>query len=377
MTVRVDRREAYEFLLTVTTYTTPYRVDSYDVGPAWFERVDGVLQPADRATIRDLTEGCEHVFLRLLSIAHDLPAPGSTAQLLDALGAMDPADLRLTMLGYYSRRTRRRVSPEVIAAAAGGDSGSARTFLAEAPDGPECVTALTGLLAADPAELHTRVLAALRGWEAAVFREHIALVAPLLEREVDRLRRRVHEIPERELLTEATGGAEVVAEPGTEVIELFPQWVLRPWNVFWEHGTSQIIGVPIPPAHASANPDDPPDRLVALAKALGDERRLRILRRLTVGSYTLQELADHFEIPKTTLLHHLVILRSAGIVRVGPGQLGKYALRPEMPMELHRLLDAFLPPVPTATSATSAASAQSAPSARSTAAAAATRNGGR
>jgi DNA-binding transcriptional ArsR family regulator len=138
----------------------------------------------------------------------------------------------------------------------------------------------------------------------------------------------------------------VVAEPGTEVIELFPQWVLRPWNVFWEHGTAQIIGVPIPAEHASADPDEPPDRLVNLARALGDERRLRILRRLTTGSYSLQDLADHFGIPKTTLLHHLVILRSAGIVRVGPGPLGKYSLRPEMPLELHRLLDGYLPPVP-------------------------------
>jgi DNA-binding transcriptional ArsR family regulator len=365
VTVRIERRDAYEFLLTVTTYTTPYRVDSYDVGQAWFERVDAALKPTDRATLHELAEGCEHVFLRLLNIAHDLPAPGSSAQLLDAVAAMDPADLRLTMLGYYSRRTRRRVAPEVIAAAAGGDSASARTFLAEAPDGPECVAALTGLLAADAGQLRARVMETLRGWDASVFRDHIAMVAPLLEREVDRLRRRVRELPERELLSEATGGADVVAEPGTEVIELFPQWVLRPWNVFWEHGTSQIIGVPIPPVHASANPDDPPDRLVALSKALGDERRLRILRRLTVGMFTLQELADHFEIPKTTLLHHLVILRSAGIVRVGPGQLGKYSLRAEMPMELHRLLDAYLPPVPATPVGTGAAVAAS------------SRNGGR
>lgn len=351
MNVRIDHRDAYEFLLTVTAYSTPYRVDSYDVGPTWFERVDAAVGDDDRATIRDLTGGCEHVFLRLLGLAHDLGAPGTSAQLLAAIADLDAADLRLTLLGYYSKRTRRRVSPEVIFGAANGEPAAARTFLADAPDGPECVTALTGLLSADPTELRDQVLGALRGWDASVFSDHIATVEPLLEREVDRLRRRVHELPERDFLVETTNGAEIVAEPGTEAIELFPQWILRPWNVFWEHGTSQIIGVPIPPLHASANPDDPPDRLVSLAKALGDERRLRILRRLTVGSYTLQELADHFEIPKSTLLHHLVILRSAGIVRVGPGQMGKYSLRAEMPLELHRLLDGYLPPVPAVSSA--------------------------
>jgi DNA-binding transcriptional ArsR family regulator len=345
MTLRIERRDAYEFILTLTAYATPYRVDSYDVGPAWFERVDGVAGASDRTAIRELTAGCEHILVRLFGLAHDLAAPGSSAQLLAAIAVLEPADLRLSLLGYYSKRIRRRVSPEVVQAAASGDSAAARTFLADAPDGPECVTALTGLLSADPSALRDRLLQALRGWDESVFRDHIAAVAPLLERDVDRLRRRATEVTERDFLFEATNGAEVIAEPGIDVIELYPHWVLRPWNVFWEHGTTQMIGVPIPAQHASANPDDPPDRLVGLAKALGDERRLRILRRLTAGSYSLQELADHFGIPKTTLLHHLVILRSAGVVRVGPGTSPKYSLRAEMPLELHRLLDGYLPPI--------------------------------
>jgi DNA-binding transcriptional ArsR family regulator len=346
MTLRIERRDAYEFLLTLTAYATPYRVDSYDVGAAWFDRVDDAVGAEHRETLRGLTGGCEHILVRFFSLAHDLSAPGTTAQLLEAVEALDPADVRLYLLGYYSKRTRRRVAPDVIKAAASGDRAASRTFLTDAADGPECSLALGALLAADPDDLRNRLVEALRGWDASVFRDHIEVVGPLLEREVDRLRRRAAEGPERDFLIEATNGAEVVAEPGTDVIEVFPQWALRPWNVFWEHGTAQIIGVPIPAQHASADPDEPPDRLVHLAKALGDERRLRILRRLTEGSFTLQELADHFGTPKTTLLHHLVLLRSAGIVRVGPGPLGKYSLRPEMPLELHRLLDGYLPAIP-------------------------------
>jgi DNA-binding transcriptional ArsR family regulator len=95
-----------------------------------------------------------------------------------------------------------------------------------------------------------------------------------------------------------------------------------------------------------ADDDAPPPRLVTLARALGDERRLRILRRLTAGSFTLQELADDFGVPKTTLLHHLVILRSAGLVRVEAGANGRYSVQPGTPAELHRLLDRYLPAVP-------------------------------
>lgn len=346
MTLRIDSRDAYEFLLTLTAYATPYRVDSYDVGEAWFERVDGLVAPSDRETLRALTEACEHVLIRLFGLARDLPAPGSSEQLLEALAALEPDDLRLTLLGFYSRRTRRRIAPDVILAAAKGDRAAERAFLSAAPDGPECVRALTGLLTADPTALRDSMVVAMRGWDRTVFREHISLVGPLIEMEVDRLRRRAEELDEHDFLVEATNGSEVITEHGMESIELFPHWALRPWNVFWEHGTAQMIGVPIPAEHASVNPEDPPDRLVSLAKALGDERRLRILRRLTAGPASLQELADHFDTPKTTLLHHLVILRTAGIVRLGPGTSPRYSLRTEMPLELHRLLDGYLPAVP-------------------------------
>ena len=342
----IAARPAYEFLLSVTAFVTPHRVDSYEIGPSWFADAEAALGAADTEALRALTSGCEHVLLRLLSVAHDLPAPGGPSDLLARLDAMSGDDLRLTLLGYYSRRTRRRATPETILAAASGDPDAQRSFVTSTADGPDCEAALKSLLGRPPDDLRAAVLEALATWQDRVFAAQMAAIGPILEREVDRLRHRAIELDQDQFLEEATNGASIVAEPGTETIELFPQWSLRPWNVLWEHGSSQIVGVPVPAEHASADPDDPPDRLVSLAKALGDERRLRILRRLSVGSYTLQELADHFAIPKTTLLHHLVMLRAAGIVRVGPGTAGRYSLRPEVPRELQRLLESYLPVVP-------------------------------
>lgn len=341
----VAARPAYEFLLGVTAFVTPHRVDSYALGAGWFAASEATLGRAESDRLRGLTAGCEHVYVRLLSIAHDLPAPGSANDLIARLGEISAEDLRLTLLGYYSKRTRRRTTPEVILAAAAGQPEAQRSFVTATSDGPECESALGILLAWPAGDLQAEMLAILAAWRERVFDAEIAVIGPILEREVDRLRHRAAELVQDAFLAEATGGT-VVAEPGTDTIELFPHWALRPWNVFWEHGSAQIVGVPVPAEHASADPDEPPDRLVALAKALGDERRLRILRRLSGGSYSLQELADHFAIPKTTLLHHLVMLRAAGIVRVGPGTSGRYSLRPEAPRELQRLLEAYLPVVP-------------------------------
>jgi DNA-binding transcriptional ArsR family regulator len=346
--IAIGGRPAYELLLAITAFATPHRVDSYAVGRDWFDAAEASLGPEGSASIRRLNVGCEHVFVRLFGLAHDLPPPAGSNDLVSAIQAMDPADLRLLLLGYFSKRTRRRATPELIAAAADGDAVAQRTFVTATADGPDCELALSGLLGTRGPQLQTALVGALTSWIDRVFAGYMQTIGPILEAETARLRQRASELSQDRFLEEATGGATVVAEPGTETIEVFPHWALRPWNVFWEHGTSQIIGVAVPPERATTDPDEPPERLVAIAKALGDERRLRVLRRLTTGSYTLQELADHFGIPKTTLLHHLVILRAAGIVRVGPGTAGRYTLRPDVPHELDRLLDAYLPIVPPA-----------------------------
>lgn len=86
----------------------------------------------------------------------------------------------------------------------------------------------------------------------------------------------------------------------------------------------------------------PPPRLVRVLKALGDERRLRILHRLGEGEFTLQELSTHFDTGNTTMLHHLVILRAAGLVEVR-GTAKRYRMRREPLDDLPRFIDLYLP----------------------------------
>ena len=346
-TLRVDPRPAYEFILSLIAFATPQRVDSYDVGPEWFERTGAKVTDDLRQQIERLTHGCEHLLCRPFGLAHDLQPPASAEAFIDAIEGLEPATLRLTLLGYYAKRIRRRVPPEVILAAAEGDASAERRLVADASDGPECERALSATLAADPPELQALMVDVLRGWRDAAWDDHLAEAWPVIEREADRLRALAAQMPVDRLVNLATNGAEVLPAPGIDTVELYPTWVLRPWTIQWEHDSTLILGVPVAADQLSADPDEPPEQLVRLSRALGDERRLRILRRLTTGDYSLQELSEHFDIPKTTLLHHLVILRSVGIVRVAAGANGRYSLRPGMPLELHRLLDGYLPAVRT------------------------------
>ncbi len=98
---------------------------------------------------------------------------------------------------------------------------------------------------------------------------------------------------------------------------------------------------PVASESLNADRETPPARLVHLTKALADERRLRIIRKLARQDYTLQELADAFTLPKTTMHHHLSILRQAGLVRLRLGD-NRYSLRSETLESLAELLHAYM-----------------------------------
>ena len=77
-------------------------------------------------------------------------------------------------------------------------------------------------------------------------------------------------------------------------------------------------------------------------RRLGDERRLRILRRLSRGPASLHELAEELDISKSTLHHHMMLLRTAGLVKVLIGNEKAYALREDVVPETAAVLQGYI-----------------------------------
>lgn len=98
------------------------------------------------------------------------------------------------------------------------------------------------------------------------------------------------------------------------------------------------------------NPDAPPSWLVRTYKALSDEKRLRILRRLSEGETSLDELTELLDISKSTVHHHISVLRGAGLVRVqiSHGASGKeshcYGLRDQAFGDASAFLESYIRP---------------------------------
>jgi DNA-binding transcriptional ArsR family regulator len=133
------------------------------------------------------------------------------------------------------------------------------------------------------------------------------------------------------LIERTTGGIRWLSEPGVRRVILAPSYFARPYNFVLGGEDWRMYGYPIADSALDAtDPLAPPQAVVRLHRALGDETRLRILRLLRDQDYYLTEIAGHLELSKPTIKHHLALLRAAGLVTITEeGGLQYYSLRRE------------------------------------------------
>jgi DNA-binding transcriptional ArsR family regulator len=143
------------------------------------------------------------------------------------------------------------------------------------------------------------------------------------------------------LVEAATCGVHFVPQSGPELVLLVPQYHFRPWNVFQDYLGLRVIQYPADALPAV--PGEPPPGLLRLTHALSDESRLRILRFLATGPRSFTDVVRFMGLAKSTVHHHMVVLRAAGLVRVyDRGDMTTYSLRPGAVDELGDRLHAFL-----------------------------------
>ncbi|HZO72917.1 MAG TPA: winged helix-turn-helix domain-containing protein [Ktedonobacteraceae bacterium] len=315
--VQIEASLVYEFFLSLCVFSdsgNSWR--PYEVGEAWFEAIRGKLAPDLLEIIKRFGFQSHEMWGHISALACTCPPPRDVPALLAYLKTIDPLELRLHLLGYYVRQHRRSTAPDVIYAAAQGDGEAQRELLRTSlPVDARWQEALRWHLSRDVTETKERLLEIVHGWYDKVFREQEMQLLPILTQDAEaKLALQAAHSPEQ--LIEICTGWEYVPEPGIRRVVLIPSYVIRPFNNDTESGDTQLFFYPVTDASILADPSAPPAYLLNLVKALGDERRLRILKMLSGGSYTLQELADEFGVAKTTIHHHLVQLRSAGLVRM-------------------------------------------------------------
>jgi predicted DNA-binding protein YlxM (UPF0122 family) len=166
-------------------------------------------------------------------------------------------------------------------------------------------------------ELREHLLAVMIGWYKEVISPEEESRRAMLEREYKAKKEMLAKLSSEEFVKWATGGIEYQPEPSIRKVLLVPHYVYRPWNIQAEMEGTKVYYYPMADENIEENVDryKPTLSLVQHYKALGDENRLRIVKWLYEKDRTLQELTEHLELAKSTIHHHLTMLRSAQIVK--------------------------------------------------------------
>lgn len=336
--VAIESGSAYELVLGLRMLVDDEEPTSYAVGARWFEQVRGQLGPDLLAAVERYSGGHEITFGYLLALAAETAAPHDVRSFLAALEATSALDLRRLLLGSRLRTYRGSVADELVDVAARGDAVAARALLERCLDWQR--DAYAHVLSLSPEEAKHLLATSCAGWQAAVLEPAADETSRALRRSARAARELARRLPLEELVDTLTRGIRYSPEPGIERVLLVPHVVSRPWAIFTEAGSTKIVCYGVAEHHVSG--DAPPDPLVATYKGLGDETRLRILRRLSSGPATLQELTELTGLAKSTVHGHLLVLRTGGLVVADVSKRAGYALRRETLAETAALLDTYL-----------------------------------
>jgi biotin operon repressor len=143
-----------------------------------------------------------------------------------------------------------------------------------------------------------------------------------------------------EFVAWATDGTEYAPEPSVHRVLLIPQLTYRPWTIVSDIEDTKVFYYPIP--NTSIFPDDkylPNYLFIQKHKALGDEVRLRMIKLLSERDCSLKEITEQLELGKSTVHHHLKILRAASLVG---NKSSNYYLKEQSLASLSKELELYL-----------------------------------
>ena len=243
---------------------------------------------------------------------------------------VDPLELRRHLVGVHVPAWVGLVGAGTLERAATGDRKAIATLL-EHPRyyAGRAAEALPTLLSVPPGETKRRLVTAVRLFAEETFSpSEQEIMAPIVAA-ARSTRALAESLAPQALIENATRGYVYEPEPEFDRIVLVPHVSARPLLLLCQHRAARVICYPVSPEQL-----DPEASLaretVSLGRALGDGRRVAILRRLASGDATLDELAGASGLAKSTAHHHLARLRAAGLVTLHGNARGYwYALRPD------------------------------------------------
>lgn len=359
-TVEVRASAAAELLRLIGVLIAQDPAD-FDVGADRIKAVSEQVDPDLLATAKELgilpsppgdvlPDRDDKFFLVLAMLGALLPEPAGVQQLLERF-AQDPTLPWRAQLAHHAQELVDE-PPQLLTRVLNGQPDAIEEIRALAAS--DRGAGLRQLLDRSPEAFGAQVRETVERFAAEVWPALAAEAMRPIERETAHRQQQLATTDDpAAIVLEATNGYELDPEPAGRRVVLLPSYWMRPWLVIsaleapaTHDGRSlEVISTAVSDAFLALPCEAPSPGLLKLFKALSDEGRLTLLRRMTPGPISLGEAASELGVSKATAHHHLSMLRQAGLVSVGDeGRATRYALRDDPPKVAQEALAAYLQP---------------------------------
>jgi DNA-binding transcriptional ArsR family regulator len=318
-TIDWDVRPVYDFLFSLSEDAGSTE-DLPAADRSWLKEAIASLPDGARSASGRLF-GTEHAtHIAAFAVVH--PELRTAGAFVAAIKAASPADV---MRAIFSESLHEPTLPALIDRLAAGDESALSDAVACLPEAhrEERIALLR-----DPERTHREIVTVLTAW-ADRFAPIEARISAMLERDYASRAGDRSTLRGSDLVEKTTGGIRWLGEPGVRRLILAPSYFSRPYNFLLAGPDWRFFGYPLADDAVDAiDPLAPPQSVLRLHRALGDETRLRILKLLADRDLYLTEIAQQLELSKPTIKHHLALLRAAGILTiVESGTVMYYSLR--------------------------------------------------
>ncbi|SDD06973.1 DNA-binding transcriptional regulator, ArsR family [Terribacillus halophilus] len=199
--------------------------------------------------------------------------------------------------------------------AAQGNASSLATLQKITKDNPFFPNYIGFIVKVDISFLKSHLISIMTKWFIEVIEPKKKLLQDVLERDISNKKQRLTAMDKLTFIRWVTNSSSYKPDDSIRTILFIPHYHYRPWTILADLPGTKVFYYPI---HAGSidpeNKYNPDTMLVRKYKALGDAIRLNLLKRLMESEHTLQYLAEQLPVAKSTLHHHLKMLKSAGLI---------------------------------------------------------------
>ncbi len=299
--VKIDVSEIYELLGSFMVHITKKWLPNLDIGADWSADAEAGMPEEMQKRFIEAAEWPFLDFDALYALVIEREAGEDIPAFLDRL-LTEPAD-----------RLLERIAPQ-----------------------------LPLLTQSDMSRIQRDYTPLLKSWYTYYFKNIRDSILPLIEEDAAEKRELLQKMDASALVEYASGGLVVETPLDLKTVILFPTVHNRPMNTYCFYQNVLLIQYPVDVPEPDE--DEPPTVLLRMTRALAMPDRLKLLRYVADQPRSLLEMERDLGQPAEALKHHMVLLRTAGLLRtyIGEQSNEKFSIRPDGASELQMFLESYL-----------------------------------